>query len=1060
VIHRDLKPSNVLVMERDGEAVPKIIDFGLAKATEKLLTEETVFTEAGVLIGTPEYMSPEQASLGSVDTRTDVYSLGVLLYELLVGAVPFDSKALRSAGYDEIRRGIREDDPPTPAARLAALGPEATEIASCATEAGALRRQVRGELDWITMKALEKDCARRYPSASEMAADVQHYLRDEPVTAGPAGRAYRLRKFVRKHRAAVTAAAVIFLLLTSGLGISSSLLIRLQRQHTLLLRENYITNIGAAESDVEHLDFAQAVRRLDQCDPSTRGWEWRHLLFRLDSSQLALFGRGVSDRHAAFALGGNGGRVVWSSNETVNVWPGGSNIRSDVYGGLGEIFAINRDGGRILARPYRNPKILRIVDPVSRSVMATLALPGSDVQSAAFGPDDARVATGLRDGTLLLWDGISGSIAARVPAHTKPVVVVGFSRDGTQLVSGAQDGSLRVWSAQGLRPVRTLDGHSSSVTAVGFSPDGRRVASGSLDRTLRLWGLAEAKPVATIGPAAREVAGVSFSPDGKHLAYASAEGLVRVLETDSGRIIATLAAGFAGDVNAVSFNPDGSRLFLSSEWGEIHAWDAATWGGTLWKQNAGQIRSMAFNSDGSRVLAVLWDNLQIWDGLTGQVIARTRSDGLSDPAFSRDGTRAAWGYKTDVRIWDGTAVRTLPGHHELVTTAAFSPDGQLVASGSVDGTVRIWDARTGTTIRTLELHEVIHSVLFSPDGRQLLTVSSDLTFKLWRTTSWKLSAVLEMAPALQWGNMTGELFGGTDPVFSPDSRRIVCGFNLDKKMAIWDSHSGRLLGAVPEGALRVMGFSPDGKRFLSISDDDGTMRLWDAEWFRVVLTLRDDKGLRWAGFTPDGGRIFSASADGTVRAWGVRSSRTFKEAFEKYLELAKNLDVGRSGFRTAADVERFVENDQSREAPVRQTMLEYLKAHGDLDEIDTGAVWDAVKLAGSSERAYREAFATARRLTAVEPSNGEAWNALGAAQYRLGEFQEALATLDHCQDVGNCPSGRNTAFLTMAHFRLGHVKEARDLLEQLRGRMRSRPGAPDPDLQALLREAESVAGGR
>ena len=229
VIHRDLKPSNILVMQRDGEAVPKIIDFGLAKATEKNFTEETLFTEAGVLIGTPEYMSPEQASRDGrgVDTRTDIYSLGVLLYELLVGAVPFDSKALRSAGYDEIRRIIREEYPPVPATRLLALGPKAAGIASCrSADAGRLRKEVRGDLEWITMKALEKECGRRYPSASEMAADIQRHLRDEPVAAGPAGAAYRLRKFVGKNAPAVGAAVLIAVSLLTALVVSTAYFIR------------------------------------------------------------------------------------------------------------------------------------------------------------------------------------------------------------------------------------------------------------------------------------------------------------------------------------------------------------------------------------------------------------------------------------------------------------------------------------------------------------------------------------------------------------------------------------------------------------------------------------------------------------------------------------------------------------------------------------------------------------------------------------------------------------------------------------------------------------------
>jgi eukaryotic-like serine/threonine-protein kinase len=233
IVHRDLKPSNILVMQRDGEAVPKIIDFGLAKAIEKIFTEETLFTEAGVLIGTPEYMSPEQASPNGrdVDTRTDIYSLGVLLYELLVGTVPFDSKYLRGEGYEEIRRIIREDDPPTPATRLASLGMKAAEIASCrATDAGALRKQVRGDLDWITMTAMAKDRDRRYASASELAADIGRHLRDEPVMASPPSTSYRFGKFIRKNRVPVLALAAVFVSLILGLGASTVLYFRAEKQ--------------------------------------------------------------------------------------------------------------------------------------------------------------------------------------------------------------------------------------------------------------------------------------------------------------------------------------------------------------------------------------------------------------------------------------------------------------------------------------------------------------------------------------------------------------------------------------------------------------------------------------------------------------------------------------------------------------------------------------------------------------------------------------------------------------------------------------------------------------
>ncbi|MCK4759222.1 MAG: serine/threonine protein kinase, partial [Candidatus Aminicenantes bacterium] len=220
IIHRDIKVSNVLVTIQDDKPVPKIIDFGVAKATAQRLTERTVFTEIGQLIGTPEYMSPEQAEMTGldIDTRSDVYSLGVLLYELLVGVLPFESDELRSGGFDEIRRKVREDEPPKPSTRLTTPGFDTKNATrNRRTDLPSLTRQLKGELDWITMKAMAKDRTQRYASVSELAADIMRYLRHEPVVAGPPSAMYRMKKYVRRHRTAVAAAALVVVAMVIGI---------------------------------------------------------------------------------------------------------------------------------------------------------------------------------------------------------------------------------------------------------------------------------------------------------------------------------------------------------------------------------------------------------------------------------------------------------------------------------------------------------------------------------------------------------------------------------------------------------------------------------------------------------------------------------------------------------------------------------------------------------------------------------------------------------------------------------------------------------------------------
>ncbi len=232
IIHRDLKPSNVLVTLHDGVPVPKVIDFGVAKALGQKLTEKTLFTSFAQMIGTPAYMSPEQAGLSGldVDTRSDIYSLGVLLYELLTGVTPFDKETLAKAALDEIRRIIREVEPPKPSTRLHTLGNKLGEVAKQRqAEPATLSRLVRGDLDWIVMKCLEKDRTRRYETANNVAQDIEHHLNYEPVTAAAPSTVYLAQKFIRRHKAGLGMAATVVLLLTAGAVVSRLQAVRAQR---------------------------------------------------------------------------------------------------------------------------------------------------------------------------------------------------------------------------------------------------------------------------------------------------------------------------------------------------------------------------------------------------------------------------------------------------------------------------------------------------------------------------------------------------------------------------------------------------------------------------------------------------------------------------------------------------------------------------------------------------------------------------------------------------------------------------------------------------------------